>query len=259
METNELLEQAEHISHAGHGEEHEHAAKHDRFGLFVGITMATLGVLLAFCAAKVGGERTELIQSLVEQQKAHQEWLGNDIKHRVAFIDLLEMHSVMSAAALKELNKDESMFMADTVDRYLGESDLAKKWEDAYAGAIDAHVFAQEHYETGQLFAEIGIVVASVALLLKRRIAWYGALVLGAVSVYFVASTYVRTSRAVQEAEHLIEEHGETYVEARTKHKTTDAEKAIVDSVRSWGGKSPAPNIAGSEGAAVKEGEHKAH
>ena len=33
--------------------------------------MALLGVLLAFASAKVGGERTELVKTMVEQQTAH--------------------------------------------------------------------------------------------------------------------------------------------------------------------------------------------
>ena len=211
--------------------------------------MATLGVLLAFCAAKVGGERTELVQTLVEQQKAHQEWLGNDVKHRVAFINLLEMHATVTPEGLKDLNKDESMFMADTVDRYLGEADLAKGLESAYDGAISAHVVAQEQYEIAQLFAEVGIVIASVALLLKRKVAWFISLALGAVSIYFVGTTYVRTAKAVHAAEHAVEEKGKAYAEARAAHKTTAAEAAIVASVRKWGGKSPAQNIAGGVSA----------
>ena len=62
----ESLERAEHTGHAGHG-------GHDGSPLpmRVGITMAILGVLLAFAAARVGYERAELVQYLVEQQHAH--------------------------------------------------------------------------------------------------------------------------------------------------------------------------------------------
>lgn len=248
------LEHSEHISHAGHGDGDHGKGPPERLGMFVGITMATLGVLLAFCAAKVGGERTELVQSLVEQQNAHQEWLGSDVKHRVAFISLLGLHATTPEANVASLNKDETMFMANTVERYLDESDLSKKWAASFNGEIEAHTYAQEHYETAQLFAEMGIVVASVALLLKRKAAWLASLVLGAVAVFFVVSTWMKTSGAVSTAHAKIEELGDEYSKARVAHKTTSAEKNIVDAVKAWGGKSPAQNITG--GGSEKAPEH---
>ncbi|MEO8800799.1 MAG: hypothetical protein ABI551_23110, partial [Polyangiaceae bacterium] len=59
----ELLEQMEHAGHAGHsGHGHGGGGGHDAGGpgKAIGITMALLGVMLAFCAAMVGSERTEL-------------------------------------------------------------------------------------------------------------------------------------------------------------------------------------------------------
>src|SRR5215472_10311633 len=62
----ELLEQMEHAGHAGHGG-HGHGGHDAGPGKAIGITMALLGVMLAFCAAMVGSERTELISTMVEQ------------------------------------------------------------------------------------------------------------------------------------------------------------------------------------------------
>ena len=57
----EVDELAEHIAHAGEA---------GHLGKYLGITMACLGVLLALCAALVGGQRTELIATMVEQTNA---------------------------------------------------------------------------------------------------------------------------------------------------------------------------------------------
>jgi hypothetical protein len=50
MSAHAALEHSEHIAHAGLGG--------DRLGTYIGVTMAILGVLLAFSSAMVGSERT---------------------------------------------------------------------------------------------------------------------------------------------------------------------------------------------------------
>ena len=62
----DTLEQAEHIGHAGHD-----GGGDPRLPTRIGITMAILGVLLALTSGQVGGERTDLVKALVEQQHAH--------------------------------------------------------------------------------------------------------------------------------------------------------------------------------------------
>src|SRR5690349_13942696 len=97
------LEHAEHISHAGHGHGDGHDAHAaEKLGTYIGITMAILGVLLAFCAAKVGAERTELIEVLVEQQHAHAKYQAQDIKHRLAVNNLRQLHAQIPTAELRE-------------------------------------------------------------------------------------------------------------------------------------------------------------
>lgn len=52
--------------------------------------------------------------------------------------------------------------------------DMAEAKEDAesYEDVIHAHHAASEWYERAQLFAEVGIVIASIALLLSSRKVW---------------------------------------------------------------------------------------
>src|SRR6185312_3134334 len=102
--SNNPLEHAEHIAHASHGGgDHGHGGGHDdhaaqsRLGTFIGITMAVLGVILAYCAAEVGDERTELIQTLVEQQNAHAKYQAQQMKHRIAIISLRQVRGEIPA------------------------------------------------------------------------------------------------------------------------------------------------------------------
>ena len=153
MELNETLENTEHIAHAGHDDSHGHEPP-SRLGTYVGITMACLGVLLAFCAAKVGGERTELVQNLVEQSDAQGRYHTQDVKHRVAFMDLQLLHATtLAGPAAKSINRNDALMMANAVDRYFKESELGKAMASSFDPAIKAHIAGQERYETAQLFA----------------------------------------------------------------------------------------------------------
>jgi hypothetical protein len=88
------------------------------------------------------------------------------------------------------------------------EHDVKEAKEDAecYDDKIKAHFEAAEWYERAQLCAEIGIVIASVALLLGSRTIWYVALVFGIGGAGIIGRTYVHTSSVVEAAEHKIEE-----------------------------------------------------
>jgi hypothetical protein len=234
MELNETLENTEHIAHAGHDDSHGHEPP-SRLGTYVGITMACLGVLLAFCAAKVGGERTELVQNLVEQSDAQGRYHTQDVKHRVAFLDLQLLHATtLAGPAAESINRQDALMMANAVDRYFKESELGKAMASSFDPAIKAHIAGQERYEAAQLFAEIGIVIASVALLLKNRLAWIAALLLGLGCLGTVIVTYVTAGQAVAAAEAKIEQTAKEYFDARANDKTTAQEDAIIADVRAW-------------------------
>ena len=247
MELKDAMEHTERMEHAAHAHGHgpaDHGESHKSLSMGIGITMAMLGVLLAFCAAKVGGERTELVQSLVEQSNAHAQYHAQDVKHRVAFIALEQLHATAFGSAPGTLDKHDVLAMADTVDRYLAESGLAKEWSASFDASVQAHVQAQESYETAQLFAEIGIVLASVALLMRRRVLWFVALALGLSSIVLVGKTYWHTKQVVSVAERHTEEAANLYLEARSRNKTTASEKALIESIRGWAGR-PVPGTTG--------------
>jgi hypothetical protein len=241
MSAHETLEHTEHIAHAGHHDEHgaAHGGKAGGLGTNVGITMAVLGVLLAFCAARVGAERTELVEALVQQQNAHAKYQAQDVKHRVAVLALQQAHASLSAGAT--LDKKDIAGIAETVERYLEESKAAKEWVEAYDPIIEAHIAGEQHYDLAQLCAEIGIVIASVALLLKQRLAWFASLALGLCAVVITATTWAGMTSPLEHAEEKVAEAGKAYRALRTSDKSTDAEHALVAAVRAWAGETKNP------------------
>jgi Domain of unknown function (DUF4337) len=232
----EKLEHAHHVAHGGHDGGHEASP----LSMRVGITMAVLGVVLAFAAAKVGGERTELVKALVDQQHAHANYQAQDIKHRVAILSLQNLHA---EAEVGKTGAQDMLGMARSAERYLAEAQVAKTWVDAFEPLIDARTESQEHYERAQLAAELGIVIASIALLLRRREPWWVALALGALSIALVALTYQHTAATTHDAEHKIEEAEKKFDELRAAGKTTDADQALVDEVKRTFGGAAAPAV----------------
>jgi hypothetical protein len=240
----DLHEIAEHIEHARGG--HGHDAHGHGPGKAIGITMAILGVMLAFCAAMVGSARTELIATMVEQSNRFSLYQAESMKFRVMEADVEMLHALTPTKA--EVEKFESRLhevkrvsgkdddedtqelkaalalstreLADVLTpdpedeqhlkglarRYEHDMKEAKEDAECYDDKIKAHFEAAEWYERAQLCAEIGIVVASVALLLGSRTIWYVALAFGVFCGGTIARTYGHTRGLLEAAEAKIEE-----------------------------------------------------
>jgi hypothetical protein len=240
-----IHELAEHIEHAkgGHGEGHGHGGGP---GKGIGITMALLGVMLAFCAAMVGAARTELIATMVEQSNKLSVYQAESMKARVMEADVEMLHAItptkaevdkfeaklMSvkrvsgksddedtselkeaiALSAKELadvltpDPEDEAHLAGLAKRYAHDTKEAKEDAECYDEKIAAHFDAAEWYERAQLAAEIGIVIASVALLLSSRGVWLISLVFAFAGAGVIVRTFIHTHGMLASAEAKIEE-----------------------------------------------------
>src|SRR5450432_2447973 len=89
----EMLEKMEEAGHAGSGG-HGHGGASGGPGKMIGITMAILGVMLAFCAAMVGSARTELIKTTIEQANLWSIYQSESTKFRVMEADYEMLHAL---------------------------------------------------------------------------------------------------------------------------------------------------------------------
>jgi hypothetical protein len=235
-EATELLEHMEHAGHGGHG-----AGP----GRLIGITMAVLGVMLALCAALVGAERTDLIRVTVEQSNKLGLYQAEATKARVMGADVDMLHALTPSKAeltkfetrlsavkrpggksddedtteLKEALHLSATELADLLTpdpedearisglrtKYKHDMAEAKEDAEAYDLAIEAHHLASEWYERAQLCAEIGIVIASIALLLSSRAIWAVALLFAIGCGGMAGYTWKHTQVVLHEAEQKIE------------------------------------------------------
>jgi hypothetical protein len=242
----EIHEQIEHAGHAGGGA--------SRLPQFIGMTIAILGVLLALCSAQVGAARTELIATMVEESAAKGKYTAVSNKYRNLQAQLQQLHAAMpnlenqdkknkelrtleaevknteTKQAIKAtgLNTDkilDTVTPTETdVKRFIGlidrtreENEAAKHWSESYRDAVKVHENTADRFELAMIGAEIGIVIASVGLLLsKQRMfaqgAWGIAIVLGALSMSVALGTKVNNSQLLHGAEaqiHASEDHFE--------------------------------------------------
>ena len=148
---------------------------------------------------------------------------------------MLALRQLHALAAGIKVDAAEMVMLAGSANRYLAESQAAHTWVDAYDPMIAAHAEAQEEYEHAELAAELGVVIASIALLLRRRLAWMTAIALGGVTIALMATAYVHARHEVHTAEARIDEGEKHYRALRQEGKTTDADQALVDEVLKGG------------------------
>jgi hypothetical protein len=134
--------------------------------------------------------------------------------------DTSELKEAIAVSA-KELadvltpDPEDEAHLANLAKRYAHDTKEAKEDAECYDEKIAAHFDAAEWYERAQLAAEIGIVIASVALLLSSRAIWIISLVFAIGGAGVIVRTFVHTHGMLEAAEKKIEEaqKKEAYIE----------------------------------------------
>ena len=256
MSAHEAFEHAEHTAHAGG---HEHAApdgKPHGPTKLIGLTMALIGVLIAFCAALVGGERNELTRSMIEQTQAHSDYSSASTKFRLIMLELEKQRGATASASAAggaggAANPVLPRFLRLYTD-YSKERALSKDWSDSYDPMVQAHFEGAEGYEHAQLIAEIGIVLASLGVLLNSRASWLVSVVLAVVCVVQVGRTELHARHEIGEAEEHVHHSAEAYRALRKAHTGANEDEKTVEALDP-GGVLRATNEAGA--AAASGGE----
>jgi hypothetical protein len=285
----ELNELVEHIEHA----RGDHGGGSHGPGRAIGITMAMLGVMLAFCAAMVGAARTELIATMVEQSNKWSLYQTETMKLRVIEADVEMLHAITPSKAevakfereLKEVRRvsgkaddedtqelkgaielstkeiadvlspdpEDETHMKNIAKRYEHDVKEAKEDAECYDDKIKAHFEAAEWYERAQLCAEIGIVIASVALLLGSRVIWMIAMVFGVAGAGIIGRTYVHTAALIDASEKKIEEAQKKTEFLESEEESGDTKPEGAASAAPSGAPSAAPSGAPADHDGKKE------
>ncbi len=259
----------------------------------IGVTMAVLGVALALCAALVGMQRTELISTMVEQGNKVGLFHTETMKFRVAEADyeilraltpkrdeLAKIEKTLrnkrapsgheddeDTAELKDLIASSVEDLADLLTPDAEEvtrlRKLAKRYErdmkearedaEAYDLKIEAHREGAEGYERAQLAAEIGIVVASVALLMGSRRIWLIALLFGALCFGQGGVTFARTASRLGAADAKIAAAAKNAIELEEEDEKEEADEEAKEAKEGGAAKNKAGEAKDAKTAETKE------
>src|SRR5207302_8930848 len=109
------------------------------------------------------------------------------------------------------------------------ERDLSGAWAKTYEPLVEAHFDAAESYERAQLIAEIGIVLASLAVLLASRTAWLLAVVLALGSIAQLGRTSLHTHHIVGQSVASVERAEEAFAELRNAHLGANQDEETIN------------------------------
>jgi hypothetical protein len=163
--------------------EHAHHAR-EPFDKRVAVTMAIIAALLAIVSVAAHIFATE---ELLAQQKASDQWAYYQAK------DIRRYDSEIAQDFLKALKSDSTeerlKHYGDNASKY--EQDRADIQNEARAFEAERDVKGMQalRLEIGEIFLEIAIVFASLAILTKQPWVWYGSLLTAGGGVIVAATT----------------------------------------------------------------------
>lgn len=258
-------EEMEHAAHAGH--EGGHGEK-GGIGKYIGMTMAILGVMLALTSALLGGSRNKLIATMVEQTSTAARYQAISMKHRSLMSQLQQLHAMLPAdpaefdktqgeinrvagsadkldatvIAINRLETDkilntvtpsagDVLRFVELVHDYAEEKEKAEKWTESYEGLIMVYEAASEHFEWGQLCAEFGIVLASIALLIHSRAAWFGSMIFGTGALVLMIYAYTTQQSGLSHAKTELEESRAAYFALKMDEKSKTGDEELFNDI----------------------------
>ena len=193
--------------------------------------MALIGVLIAFCAALVGGERNELTRTMIEQTQAHSDYSSASTKFRLIMLELEKQRGASTANPTNGGDQPVLRRFLRLYTDYSKERRYSKEWADSYSPLVQAHFEGAEGYEHAQLIAEIGIVLASLGVLLGSRSAWLLSIALAVVCVVQLGRTNLHTRHEVAEASERVHHGEEAYQELRKAHVGANEDERTVEAL----------------------------
>ncbi len=150
----------------------------DPFEKKVAISIAVLAVLLSYISMKGDNAKTDAV---IETNNAANTWAQYQAKSLKQNIKQLEidMIGLMPAGSAESAKKAETL--KSEITRYDGEmKELSEKAKERQADAKKGSDM-NDRCDLAGLFLQIGIVIASVAILSGQRLFWYTSLALGLV------------------------------------------------------------------------------
>ena len=100
---------------------------------------------------------------------------------------------------------------------------------------IDAQFDAGDDYENAQLVAEIAIVIASLAVLLSNRLAWFISIFLAVICIGMMTATLVKARPVLAHALATVRQTEDAYQQLRKAHLAENEDERTIEELDSGG------------------------
>lgn len=193
--THEHLEEAEHVEHAAH----------DQFTRNVATTMAIIAAFLAAVALLSHRSHTETLRlvtfSNIRHTQASDIWnyfqAKNIRNHQYGmFLELMEFVGTdvpdqeRRGLALKSWQDRVAKYEKELPDLEAQARGLEEEADDYRARSESMHHRA-DRFDLGELGIELGLVLASIAILTRRRFFWLSGIVSASIGALVAASAFI--------------------------------------------------------------------
>jgi hypothetical protein len=165
----------------------------------------------------------------MEQTQANSDYSGASTKFRTVMIELEKLRHESSLGSVDAGFVPELKRLLRLHLDYSRERDFAKQWVDSYQPAVEAHFDAAQGYDNAQLFAEIAIVIASLAVLLSNRPAWLISIVLAVICIGMLTSEFLKTRHSVAHAVGNIRQAENAYQQVRKSHLGASGDERTLE------------------------------
>jgi hypothetical protein len=200
--------------------------------------MAILGALIAFCAAMVGSERNELTRTLIEQTQVHADYTASSTKFRLAMLELEKQRgrlALLNGSGTPPAAEGTDMTVVrrfvELAIHYQAERKIFGVLLDSYKPLADSRFDTAEGYERAQLIAEIGIVAASLAVLLGNRWVWMVSVALGILCLGQLGLTAIRADESVTKSTAELARGEKEFDDFRLRYPDGAEDDATLDAV----------------------------
>ena len=154
---------------------------HDSFEKRVAGTMAILAAALAVVTVMGHSSTTE---EIVSQAKASDQWAYYQAKS-------IRRYESEIARDMLAPQAEKAAAYAKNVERYEKEGDEIQKEAQGLENESSSAGHKAERYEFGEVFFEVSIVLASVAILTKRKPIWWVSIAGGLVGLVVSVTAYI--------------------------------------------------------------------
>lgn len=152
----------------------------------VSVTISILAVLVAIVTLMGHRAHTEELSRETQAASRWQQYQAKSIRQRMTQVGL----DIVSEVA--PLNKEKGEELAKKyekeVEHYASDKEDVSKVAEGLEAERDRAMLRADRFDLGEVLLEIALVICSLTLLAKRKIFWFGGILVGAIG-FAVAAT----------------------------------------------------------------------